>query len=247
VEQLNNLVYEQSSSLKPASEKLGLPIQESPWMSKGNTTTQLSNPKLQAEIFSDSSIKGKRNTSAVEVTPNTFIAARVLEHKPAELRPLDAVKGEIDRKLQRDEAMRLAREDGEAKLKLLQEGKDTDLKWPAPLGVNRQRPGGLLPQVLDKVFRADPKKLPAYAGIETLAGYSVVRISKVIELDKVEDAQRQALAGRLRQAMADEELESTLTSVRDRVGVAVKAGALDVRRDEGPAQQAPAPQPRGKF
>jgi len=27
----------------------------------------------------------------------------------------------------------------------------------------------------------------------------------------------------------------------------VKAGALDVRRDEGPAQQAPAPQPRGKF
>jgi hypothetical protein len=34
--------------------------------------------------------------------------------------------------------------------------------------------------------------------------------------------------------VADEELESTLTSVRDRVGVAVKKGALDVRRDEAP-------------
>ena len=247
VEQLNNIVYEQSSSLQPAAEKLGLPIQQSPWITQGNATTQLSNPKLQAEIFSDSSIKGKRNTSAIEVAPNTFIAAHVVEHKAAELRPLDAVRGEIDRKLQRDEAMRLAREDGETKLKSLQEGKDTDLKWPAPLGVNRQKPGGLLPQVLDKVFRADAKKLPAYAGIETLAGYTLVRVSKVVELEKVEDAQRQALAGRLRQAVADEELESTLTSVRDRVGVAVKKGALDVRRDEAPVQQAPAPQPRGKF
>ena len=247
VEQLNNIVYEQSSSLKPASEKLGLPIQESPWISKGAATAQLSNPKLQAEIFSDSSIKGKRNTSAIETTPNTYIAAHVLEHKAAELRPLDAVKGEIERKLQRDEAMRLAKEDGDAKLKLLQEGKETDVKWPAPLGVNRQKPGGLLPQVLDKVFRADPKKLPAYAGVETLGGYSLVRVSRVIELEKVEEAQRQALAGRLRQAVADEELESTLTSVRDRVGVAVKKDALDVHRDEAPAQQVPAPQPRGKF
>jgi peptidyl-prolyl cis-trans isomerase D len=245
VEQLNNIVYEQSSSLQPAAEKLGLPIQQSPWITQGNATTQLANPKLQAEIFSDSSIKGKRNTSAIEVAPNTFIAAHVLEHKAAELRPLDAVRGEIDRKLQRDEAMRLAREDGEAKLKSLQEGKDTDLKWPAPLGVNRQRRAAP-PQVLDKAFRADPKKLPAYAGIETLAATPRARV-EVVELEKVEDAQRQALAGRLRQAVADEELESTLTSVRDRVGVAVKKGALDVRRDEAPVQQAPAPQPRGKF
>ena len=247
VEQLNNIVYEQSSSLKPASEKLGLPIQESPWIMKGAATTQLSNPKLQAEIFSDSSIKGKRNTSAIETAPNTYISAHVLEHKPAELRPLDAVKGEIERKLQRDEAMRLAKEDGDAKLKLLQEGKEADVKWPAPLGVNRQKPGGLLPQVLDKVFRADPKKLPAYAGVETLGGYSLVRVSKVIDLEKIEEAQRQALAGRLRQAVADEELESTLTSVRDRVGVTVRKDALEVRRDEAPAQQVPAPQPRGKF
>jgi hypothetical protein len=58
-----------------------------------------------------------------------------------------------------------------------------------------------------------------------------VQVSKVVDLEKVEDAQRQALAGRLRQAVADEELESTLSSLRDRVGVAVKKGALDVRRD----------------
>jgi len=248
VEQLNNLVYEQSSSLKPAADKLGLPVQTSQWFPKGGAPTPaLGNPKLQAEIFSDSTIKAKRNTSAIEVAPNTFVAARVIEHKAAQLRPMDAVKADIERKLARDEAMRLAREEGEAKLKELQAGKDAGLKWPAPLAVNRQKPGGLFPNVLDKVFRVDAKKMPAYTGAETMAGYSLVRVSKVIDIDKIDEQQRQALAARLRQAVADEELQSTLAAVRDRVGVAVKKGALEVRRNEDAPVQPQAPQPRGKL
>jgi peptidyl-prolyl cis-trans isomerase D len=224
-------------------------VQSSPWISKGaSPVPALSNPKLQAEIFSDSAIKAKRNTTAIEVGPNTFVAAHVIEHKPAQLRALDTVKADIEKRLQRDEAMRLAREEGEAKLKDLQAGKDAGLKWPAPLAVNRQKPGGLFPQVLDKVFRADAKKLPAYAGVETPAGYSIVQVSKVVEMDKIEDAQRQALAGRLRQAVAQEELESTLASVREHVGVAVKKGALEPKKDTDlPAQQQAPQRPRGKF
>ena len=231
VEQLNNLVYEQPASLKPAADKLGLQVQTSQWFSKGGAATPLlGNPKLQAELFSDSAIKAKRNTTAIEVAANTFVAARVLEHKPAELRPLDTVKADIERRLVRAEALKLAREEGEAKLKELQAGKDAGLKWPAPLAVSRQQPGALFGVVLDRVFRLDAKKLPAYAGVETPAGYSVVKVSKVMDPDKVEDAQRQALAGRLRQAVSDEELESTLASLREKVGVAVKKGALDPKQ-----------------
>ena len=75
----------------------------------------------------------------------------------------------------------------------------------------------------------------------------IVQVSKVIDLDRIEDAQRQALAGRLRQAVADEELESTLSSLRDRVGVAVKKGALDVKENRDEPQRPAMPQPRGKF
>src|SRR6202008_3664163 len=83
-EAFSNTVYEQSSSLKPAAEALKLPVQQSPWISKGQRapTPQLNNPKLVAEIFSDDTLKAKRNTSAVEVAPNMLVAARVLEHKP---------------------------------------------------------------------------------------------------------------------------------------------------------------------
>jgi len=93
--------------------------------------------------------------------------------------------------------------------------------------VNRQKPGGLFPTVIDKVFRADAKKLPAYVGVETPGGYSLVRVSKVIDIDKVDDKQREALAARLKDAVAAEELESTLASLRGRVGVSVRKDALE--------------------
>jgi peptidyl-prolyl cis-trans isomerase D len=241
-EQFSNLVYEQSTSLKPAADKLNLPVKISPMFPKGAAPDPvLMNPKLQAEIFSDSSIKAKRNTSAVEIGPNRLVSAHVLEYKPAQLKPLDEVKAQIERQLQREEAMKLAQADGEAKLMQLQAGKDAALKWPAALAVNRQKPGGLFPMVIDKVFRVDAKKLPAYLGVETPAGYSLVQVTKVIDVDKVDDAQREALGGRLRQAVAEEELESTLSSLRDRVGVTVKKGALDPKsQTDAPAPQAPA-------
>ena len=228
-EQFSNMVYEQSSSLQPVADALKIPVKPfAPWMSKGMAMPgPLANPKLQAEIFSDNTIKAKRNTSAVEVAPGTLIAARVVEHKASEQRTLDSARAEIERKLQREEALKLARADGEAKLKELQAGKDAGVKWPAPLAVNRQKPGGLFPQVIDRAFRADPKKIPAFLGVESPAGYSLVQVSKVIELEKVNDAQRDAMAGQLRQSVAMEELESTLSSLRARVGVTVRKDALE--------------------
>ncbi|MFZ3323575.1 MAG: SurA N-terminal domain-containing protein [Usitatibacter sp.] len=228
-EQFSNLVYEQSQSLKPVAEKLNLTVQQSPWIQKGATTVApFNNPKLQAEIFSSATLKDKRNTTAVEVQPNVLIAAHVLEHKDAELRAFDTVKAGIEKRLQREEATKLATKDGEAKLKDLQAGKDAGvLKWPPPLAVNRQKPGGLFPAAIDKVFRVDPKKLPAYVGVDTPAGYSLVQVSKVIDLETVDDAKREALAGRLRDAVAAGELESSLASVREKVGVTVRKGALD--------------------
>jgi peptidyl-prolyl cis-trans isomerase D len=227
-EAFSNTVYEQPTSLKPAADILKVPVQQSGWIVKGQTPLPLlSNPKLQAEIFSDDAIKAKRNTSAVEVSPGVLVAARVVEHKPAESKPLDAVRVEIERKLQREAALKLARADGEAKLKALQAGRADAVKFPPVLAVNRQKSGGLPPQVLDRAFRADAKKLPAYAGVETPMGYSLVQVAKVVDLDKVEDAQRKALGSQLRQAVSIAELEATLANIRNRVGVSVRKDVLE--------------------
>ena len=231
-EQFSNIVYEQPTSLQPAADALKLPIQKSGWITKGVPASRaLSNPKLLAEIFSDSTIKNKRNTTAVEVAPSVLVAARVIEHKPPEKRALEAVQADIQKRLQREAALKLAVAEGEAKLKELQAGKDAALKWPAPLAVNRQKPGGLPPAVIDRVFRVESKKLPAYVGVETPMGYSLVQVSKIVEVDKVDDAKRKALESRLRDAVATQELEAALTSLRTRVGVTVRKDALEKKKE----------------
>jgi peptidyl-prolyl cis-trans isomerase D len=228
-EGLTNMVYEQSTSLKPVADQYKLAIQQSGWFAKSGAGAlpQLTSPKILAEIFSDNAIKAKRNTAAVEVAPSVLVAARVIEHKPAEQRPFEAVRAVIEARYKRDEALKLAIADGEAKLKAAQEGKEAGLKWPAPLAVSRQKAGGLAPQVLDKVFRADAKKLPAVVGVATPAGYSLVRITKVIDIEAIDDDKRKALAERLQQTVAISELEASLTSLRGRIGVGVSKDALE--------------------
>ncbi len=227
-EGLTNMVYEQSTSLKPAADQYGLAIQQTGWFAKGGGAPGLlNNPKLLADIFSDNAIKAKRNTSAIEVAPSVLVAARVIEHKPASQRPYESVRAAIEQRLKREEALKLATADGEAKLKAAQEGKETGLKWPAPLEVSRQKPGGLPPPVLDRVFRVDAKKVPAVVGVSTPAGYALVRVTKVIDVQVIDDAKRKALAAQLRQTVAVSELEGSLASLRSRIGVEVRKDAFE--------------------
>jgi hypothetical protein len=58
-------------------------------------------------------------------------------------------------------------------------------------------------------------------------GYSLVKTSKVIDVETIDEAKRQALADRLKQTVALSELESSLSSLRSRVGVQVKKDAFE--------------------
>ncbi len=93
--------------------------------------------------------------------------------------------------------------------------------------MNRAKPGGLYPTVLEAVFRVDPGKVPAYVGVETPMGYSLVKLSKVVEPEKIDEAQRKSLGDRLRQAVAAGELNAAITRLREKVGVRVKRDALE--------------------
>ena len=99
-EPFGNMVYEQADSLKPAAEKWKLELRQTPWLAKsGKLPPPFDNPKLAAALFSDDGLKNKRNTEAVEVASGTLVSARVLEHKPAALQPLEAVKGDIEKRV----------------------------------------------------------------------------------------------------------------------------------------------------
>lgn len=232
-EAFGNMVYEQADSLKPAAEKWKLELRQSTWFAKdGKLPAPFDNPKLAAALFSDDGLKNKRNTEAVEVAPGTLVSARVLEHKPAALQPLDVVKGDIEKYLIREDALNLATKDGEEKLARLAKGEAVDLKWSPSRNVSRTAAQGLPPDALRAVFKADAAKLPAYAGVAVPgSGYVLFRISSVKGVGEIgkDDQLGRALAQKYARFVAEEEFAAWMSTLKERFPVEINKVALETK------------------
>jgi peptidyl-prolyl cis-trans isomerase D len=227
-EKFNDVVYEQADSLKPAAERFKLQVQTTGWI--GKTAKQelgaLDHPKLLAALFSPDAIQNKRNTDAIEVAPNTLVAARVIEHQPAAQRKFEEMKNEIAELLRRREASALALKEGTAKLEQLQKGADAGVKWGPPRLVSRREAQGLASNVLRQVVSADTSKLPAYIGVPIPdGGYSLFRITRVVE-EPIKDEDPQ-VTGRAAQLYGNADYQAYVESLRARADIDVRAAALE--------------------
>lgn len=230
-ESFSNTAYEQPDSLEPLAKKFGLNLQKSDWLTRQPDPEgkgPLDGARLRAAIFTDDVIRNKRNSEAVEVAPGKLVAARLLEHRPAAMRPLDAVRGEITALLADKEARELAQKAGEAMLAELRAGKPANVKWSAPKTVSRAEPGDLDAWALAAVFRADVAKLPAYAGLGTGAkGYTLFRISSVAEPRGLDEQALAASQFGLARQEAREDLQDFVAGVRERTKVEVNPVGIE--------------------
>jgi peptidyl-prolyl cis-trans isomerase D len=182
-ETFTNMVYEQSESLKPVADKLGLKIQTVDGLTR-KPNPQLgeapfNNEKFLAALFGTDSVKNKRNTEAVEVAPSVLVSGRVVEFKPATKRPLAEVDALIRQRVTIEEATRLARAAGEQKLNAAKASGDAT-GFGEPKIVSRTKEPSINTTAAIAVLKADVTKLPAYVGVEIPGqGYGVYRIGKV--------------------------------------------------------------------
>lgn len=229
-EAFGNTVYEQADSLKPAAEKWKLEIRQSAWLVRGGKLpAPFDNAKLAAALFSDDGLKNKRNTEAVETASGTLVSARVLEHKPAALQPLDAVKGEIEKRLIGEEAAKLAIKDGEEKLARLAKGEAVDLKWSPARSVSRTAAPGLPADSVRAVFKADAGKLPAHTGVAFPGkGYALYRITAVKSGEAgTDDPGARALAQQYARFVAEEEFAAWMSTLKEKHPVEINKAALE--------------------
>ncbi|OGT01739.1 MAG: peptidylprolyl isomerase, partial [Gallionellales bacterium RIFCSPLOWO2_02_60_31] len=154
-EKFSNTVYEQSDTLKPAADLAGAKIEQSGWLVKGAAAGEPWTAKMLQAIFTDETVKNKRNTAAIEVAANTLVAARILEYKPAATRALDEVQEAIRQKLLHQQAMELAAKQGKMLLEQLQRGDKSALNWTAAQTVTRAQHGSLDKELVRKIFQAD--------------------------------------------------------------------------------------------
>ena len=220
-EQFSNLAFEQGESLKPAADALKLQVQSGGWVSRNGAENKLlNNPKLLQAIFSDEVVKNKRNSEVVDVGNNTLVAARVAEDSPASVYPLADVSASIAKQLTVKQASQLAAKYGRELLAKLKAGTDSVADWGAAKLVSRKDTQGLAAAEIAEVFKTDAGKLPAYAGVESGRGaFVLLKVSKVVEAEDIDEAKRKATAGELLNLMGQEELNAYVAYLKSKADV----------------------------
>ncbi|HET7775077.1 MAG TPA: SurA N-terminal domain-containing protein [Azospira sp.] len=235
-ETFSNLAYEQSDSLKPVAERFKLPLQQTAWFSRrgGQNAGVVGNEKLLGALFGEDALKNKRNTEAVEVGPNTLVAARVLEHKPASLKPFESVKGQIEDILKIQQTNALAKQAGEEKLAQLKSSGEDKLAWALVKNVSRMEGSRQVPSAaLQAIFKADASKLPAYTGVEfpNNGGYALYKIMKVSQPSSLDEGKRKVLQKEYTTLVAQEDFAAYLAGLRARYKVEINKAALEDNKD----------------
>ena len=230
-EKFSNMVYEQSDTLKPAAELVKMPVQQSGWLNKDQALTLPWTDKALQAVFAKEVVKDKRNSAAIEVSPNTLLAARVLEYKPASVRPLAEVGDAIRQKLMRQQAHQLVLKQGKDMLALLQHGENPKLGWKPAQMITRAQQTGQNNELVRQVFQVDTAKLPAYTGaINAQGGYTLVRVDAVADTTEIDNAKHDGYLQQLRQITGEELFRAYLADARKNAEISMKTFAADEKK-----------------
>jgi peptidyl-prolyl cis-trans isomerase D len=219
-DQFNNLVYEQSDSLKPVADKLMLKIQtvndvtRQPNPALG--ASPVNSPKFLAALFTNEVIKSKHNSEVVEVAPYTLIAGRIIEYGPVSTRPFDEVKSIITTRVVQEQESKLAQEAGEAALAKLRANENADVVFSAPEVVSQAKSKGWNETNFSAVMRADVSKLPAYVGVNNGDKYTIYRITKVEVPANKDEERRKAEREQIANVLAQQETLAYIEALKQK-------------------------------
>jgi peptidyl-prolyl cis-trans isomerase D len=220
-ENFTSMVFNQADSLQPAVEAFGLEIHHTDWINRGaETVDTLQSRELVDELFSDDAINKHLNTRTINIGTNTLVSARVVEHETALRLPLEEVRGRIEAQLLREEAARLAREEGNAALAALDKGESTGT-WSAPHAF--QRIGAELPPAaMNAVFSAPIAQLPVRVAAELRNDAYVIYQIDAVEHPPINDRDVAELARMYGSLLAQNDLEVIFSTLQARYKPKIK-------------------------
>lgn len=227
-ENFSNLVYENATTLQPAAEAARLSVQQSGWMTAKNAPQPFNHAGLSAALFSPESIKSRQNSEAIEVRRGTLVAARVSEHRPARLRPLEEVSAAIEARLRAEQSTKLLAQKGEATIESLAKGDEADVNWSPFRVVGRQPSAELDAAGVKAVFKVNADTLPAYTGFARPDGsYRIVRVSRVLEASELDPMLLASIESGLMQALQQADMKAMLALIKAGHKVKIKPGAIE--------------------
>ena len=220
-----HMVFEQPDTFKDVAEKWNLEIRTAKHLKSAGGASQdpiLAHPKVLQAVFSPETIRDKRNTPAIEISPEQWVSFRVLNHTGPRQPPLSEVQAQVRQAYVDQEAAALARQEGEKQAALAKENPPATLSQPLEL-VSRAQGGNFPVAYLEKVMRAPVNILPTTVGIDMGdKGYALVLITRVIGLDPIVQSDPQALRMGVAQVIQEAEKRAYDEALKKRFKASIK-------------------------
>ncbi|CAM3296969.1 SurA N-terminal domain-containing protein [Halomonas lysinitropha] len=206
-----------AEDLVSVAEDLGLELQQSDWVARGEAEGVLSEPGVMEQAFSDDVLEEGYNSEVVELDEDRRLVLRVAEHREATTLPLDEVREQVEAAVRREKTREALIELAAERVERLREGESLDIDWQQAEGVSRQGGSNLSDTVIQVAFR-----LPRPEGDASVYGHAVDGERVVlIALDEVQPGE------------PNEEVESFVARMAERLRAqAAIQGLLDDLRDE---------------
>jgi peptidyl-prolyl cis-trans isomerase D len=229
-DRLADLTFEQSDSLTPAADQLGLVVQEIGPFSRDKGEGLANEAAFRQAAFSQDVLEGGHNSTPVELGPDRLVVLRIKDRQPASHLPLDAVKDSIIEELRKRGAAEMAKKDGESIVEEIGHGKVPQdearayrASWNPPVPVRRDH-DKIPPSILATAFSMDRPKggAPTVKGMPLASGdYAVIALYEVIEGNPaaVSAEARRRETDMLTQQNEQRMIEETLQSLKARTKV----------------------------
>ncbi len=216
-ESFSNSVYEQSDSLAPVAERLKLTVQKAQNLTRvpaAGAQGVMNNPKLLQAVFSEDAVAKRRNTAAIEVAPNTLASARVVNHRPATVRPFEEVKADVRQLLIQAKSAELAKAEGQARLAAWK-SEPAQANVGQTLTVSREQAQAQPQALVEAALRADPAHMPVLTGVDLgTEGYAVVRVNKIVPRPEMSTQQAEQSRQQFARLWGQAESQAYLASLK---------------------------------
>lgn len=236
-ERLVDLIYADPTNLAAVAADLGLELQQAGPFSRFSAEGVLADPLVLEAAFSELVLVERQTSEPIEIEPNHAVVVRVVEHFPAEPRPLDDVREEIVNRLARERAREAARARAEVLLERIRtaegdtlgtivEAEGLALEQRELTRRNFEVGGELLEGVFRMPLPTDGN--PVFRVLASGADSVIVRLDSVTPGDasSADPAQRESARQQIRLSRAAVELQGLMQRLRDRTEIRVAAERL---------------------
>jgi len=232
-DKIEQLAFENPSSLEPLAKELGLEVKTTDWFGRAGGTGIAANDAVKTAAFSDEVLKSGENSKPLSIGTGDVVVVRKAEYEPPRQKDFKEVADEIRKQLVDQAAREKAKAEGRAVQEAVRGGakpEDVAKKFGAELkvvGPVKRDDAKVDKAILRTLFHLPRPKSGEYSLEQVIVNDGDIAVVFLSDVKDGELTQASAEdAKKLRQQLRDSEAGAEFTAFKDHVSDTVKVKML---------------------